>query len=207
MILSEGNFRRNGTVIARHNLRNPDLQNFHIVRGEGVVDLVAHEHEGTRLPLQRGQRGGNGMLLLLRRKTEVGGVHRKLPSLGRHDGAADDPQTEAVYDSAADPLISLSYVTEVLTPAYDAKINALTDSVSALQKSVTAAQSENTALRSELAAAKKPISSLETRLSSVKSEMLPIMIAAVLGANEGAESVCFIPMRIYSDGRQLCRCL
>ena len=82
----------------------------------------------------------------------------------------DDPQTEAVYDSAADPLISLSYVTEVLPPAYDAKINAQTDSVSALQKSVTAAQSENTALRSELAAAKKQISSLETRLSSVKSE-------------------------------------
>lgn len=44
---------------------------------------------------------------------------------------------EEIYDSENDPLVSLSYITEVVTPAYDKKIEELTDIIDELNASLS----------------------------------------------------------------------
>lgn len=44
---------------------------------------------------------------------------------------------EAIYNSEDDPLVSLSYINEVITPAYDEKIDELTETVNELLETVS----------------------------------------------------------------------
>ncbi len=63
---------------------------------------------------------------------------------------------EAIYNSEEDPLVSLSYINEVITPAYDEKIDELTETVNELLQSVsdlTDALEDSEAKVSELEAA------------------------------------------------------
>ncbi len=44
---------------------------------------------------------------------------------------------EAVYNPEDDPLVSLSYITEIVTPAYDKKIEELNDTITTLTETLT----------------------------------------------------------------------
>ncbi|MBE6613632.1 MAG: hypothetical protein E7632_14190 [Ruminococcaceae bacterium] len=68
---------------------------------------------------------------------------------------------EPGYDAAGDPLVSLSYITEILTPAYDAKIAEMEKKVNAFSMQMSAQAAEITQLKAENAALKEEIANRE----------------------------------------------
>ena len=79
------------------------------------------------------------------------------------------------YDPAGDPLVSLSYITEVVTPAYDAKIKALDDSIRALSATVSSLSTELSSLQSENAALRSELSAIANREAAGTLESYEIL--------------------------------
>jgi len=118
--------------------------------------------------------------------------------------AADDAP---VYDPAADPLISLSYINDVLIPAYDEKIAelaaAITDldtrliaadeKVKSLTTANTALTGENQSLRTEVDALKKADAALRAENEALRKadEALKAEDAAIRSeVGDGWEIIC-----------------
>ena len=96
--------------------------------------------------------------------------------------AGDEP----TWDPAADPLISLSYVNDILVPSYDAKLAELSAAISTLdtrliesEKKVAALATTNAALMGENASLRAEIEALKAEDAAIRGEI-----------GEGWEIVC-----------------
>ncbi len=77
---------------------------------------------------------------------------------------------ELIYDSQSDPLVSLSYINDVVVAEYDKKLAQLSDTLAELSKKNTALENANAALQTALVTANAKLDSLEKQLAELKSE-------------------------------------
>lgn len=99
-----------------------------------------------------------------------------------------------VYDSAADPLVSLSYINEVVIPSYDAKLAELNAKLDTLVRSNTALSSENTALKARTDELVKKIDELEEKLAKPSDSGYSVVLLTK-GQKLMAETPCEIILR------------
>ncbi len=96
---------------------------------------------------------------------------------------------EAAYSSTDDPLVSLSYINEVVTPEYDKKISELTEKVDALSQTIVLMQSELTSAKEKLDA----LESGDTTQASAAGQYEVVYLQK--GAKLMASSPCEIILR------------
>ena len=76
---------------------------------------------------------------------------------------------ELIYDSQNDPLVSLSYINEVVIANYDKKISELTEKISAITKDSEMLKASNESLQNSLIIANAKVESLEKQLGELKN--------------------------------------
>lgn len=100
---------------------------------------------------------------------------------------------ESVYDSANDPLISLSYIEKVLTPEYDKKLVELTDKYDDAVEIITMLQSTLTSTEEKLAALEKKLSDGGTSSDGTTSAASTYEVVYL---NKGAKLLAKTPCEI-----------
>lgn len=74
---------------------------------------------------------------------------------------------ELIYDSQNDPLVSLSYINDVVIAEYDKKLDDIEKKISDLTKENEELKNKNNSLQILLSAADEQISELQTKLSEI----------------------------------------
>lgn len=76
---------------------------------------------------------------------------------------------ELIYDSQSDPLVSLSYINEVVIAEYDKKLAEINDKISVLTKKNTELETEKSTLQASLVIANAKLTELEKQLEELKN--------------------------------------
>ncbi len=104
---------------------------------------------------------------------------------------------DAEYDPDNDPLVSLSYITEVVTPSYDKKISELTDTIDELTQTLTELNESFEKLEDQLDESEAKIAELEEALAASGGSKLGGFEVVYMkkGGKLLAESPCEIILR------------
>ena len=76
---------------------------------------------------------------------------------------------ELIYDSQNDPLVSLSYINEMVVANYDKKIAEINERISALTKENETLKTDRDSLQNSLVIANAKVESLENQLAELKN--------------------------------------
>ena len=94
-----------------------------------------------------------------------------------------------VYDSNSDPLVSLSYINEVVKADYDKKITDLTASLESLAAANMQLSSENASLKAQLEQLSAAVTALQTADTSSEYEIITLNVGQKLVAGGSLELI------------------
>ena len=93
------------------------------------------------------------------------------------------------YDSSSDPLVSLSYINNVVKADYDKKISDLTASLESLAAANMQLSSENAALKSQLESLSAAVAALQSNNPSTEYEIITLTVGQKIVAGGSLELI------------------
>lgn len=93
------------------------------------------------------------------------------------------------YDSTSDPLVSLSYINEVVKADYDKQINELKTTLDSLSAANTQLSAENASLKSQLESLSAAVAALQTGNNSSEYEIITLTAGQKIVAGGSLELI------------------